>query len=65
MCVWVWVCVWVCVCVGVGVGVCVGVCVGVSSHSCTWHNLPGIASQFGTQNPGFAMHCCNCLAKDV
>ena len=31
----------------------------------TGHKLPGIASQFATQNPGFAMHCPICAAKDV
>ena len=36
------------------------------------HNLPGVASQFATQNPGFAtqnlgfaIHDCISIAKDV
>ena len=37
---------------------------GHGLHRSTGHNLPGIASQFATQNPGFAMHCCTCVAKD-
>ena len=29
------------------------------------HNLPDIASQSATQNPGFAIDCRICVAKDV
>ena len=28
-------------------------------------NLSDIASQYATQNPAFAIHCCICAAKDV
>ena len=31
----------------------------------TGHNLPGIASQFATQNPDIAIQCPICAAKDV
>ena len=48
-------------------------------HDHAEYNLPGITSQFATQNPGFAthnpgfatqkprfaMHCCICVAKDL
>ena len=43
-------------------------CSLVLASFCTaGHNLPGVASQFATQNPGFAMHCCSYMyvANDV
>ena len=37
-------------------------CHSVYIEEGTGHNLPGIASQFATQNPGFVMHCSICVA---
>ena len=37
----------------------------IFARICAGYNLPGIASQFATQKPGFAIHCCVCVAKDV